>query len=389
MRRPQRVTELTFGEEAARAQLTWQSMDHAVSVAASGSAEQLSKYIVDTKAWEQHRSQTVLVSSDQIPIWVLEGSVQQVYAEGEVREKRASRQKGKEGEGEKTLADAMQELPGQLRGAGKPEASRVRVTYEARQVILNWFEDGAQPLGVVDTGVLVASGIHARLSNLDSEGRWIEDEEFEVAGKRVFRKGGTSAGGVMRQWVKLRAQHPDMFSQMEVYQQPAGFMDEIILVWSRQSFQKKYPQAVWQRDLFSAALSAGSRRAMSLAQIIPCWIAGKMTAVLQITDADVAFRLKASCRRWADQLRAELRAEAAAERVRPQLKAGAFEIMWALSKAHAEIVSQNLEQEFVLAAARRNFFLSWRPALSQGRFIRTDSEPWCLQFPEGSHRIDQ
>jgi hypothetical protein len=125
------------------------------------------------------------------------------------------------------------------------------------------------------------------LSNLDSEGRWIEDEEFEVAGKRVFRKGGTSAGGVMRQWVKLRAQHPDMFSQMEVYQQPAGFMDEIILVWSLQSFQKKYPQAVWQRDLFSAALSAGSRRAMSLAQIIPCWIAGKMTAVLQITDTDV------------------------------------------------------------------------------------------------------
>jgi hypothetical protein len=88
-------------------------------------------------------------------------------------------------------------------------------------------------------------------------------------------------------------------------------------------------------------------------------------------------------------LRAELRAKAAAEKVRPQLNAGAFEIMWALSKAHAEIVSQNLEQEFVLAAARRNFFLSWRPALSQGRFIRTDSEPWCLQFPEGSHRIDQ
>ena len=42
---------------------------------------------------------------------------------------------------------------------------------------------------------------------------------------------------------------------------------------------------------------------------------------------------------------------------------------------------------------RRNGFLSWRPDLEQGKFVRSDEQAWCqtpdgsMKFQEGSHRL--
>jgi hypothetical protein len=114
-----------------------------------------------------------------------------------------------------------------------------------------------------------------------------------------------------------------------------------------------------------------------------------MTAVLQITDTDVAFRMKASCRRWGDELRRELRAKAAAQKVRSTFKTVAFEMMWILSKAQSEIEHQCLETDFVLQAARRNHLLAWRPRLAENKFVEAEEEGWASEFPAGSHRIDK
>ena len=54
----------------------------------------------------------------------------------------------------------------------------------------------------------------------------------------------------------------------------------------------RFQYAVCQRDPSAGALTEGSRSMQALAQQIPAWVAGKMTAVLQVTDTDVAFRLE-------------------------------------------------------------------------------------------------
>ena len=39
--------------------------------------------------------------------------------------------------------------------------------------------------------MLVFPGVHARLSNLDSKGRWLKREEFEVARQKMFMRRGS------------------------------------------------------------------------------------------------------------------------------------------------------------------------------------------------------
>ena len=60
------------------------------------------------------------------------------------------------------------------------------------------------------------------------------DEAFVCDGKEVFRKAGTSARGLLKAWVNLRKQSAEVrewLKDIEVYQQPAGFMDGIVYAW--------------------------------------------------------------------------------------------------------------------------------------------------------------
>ena len=43
----------------------------------------------------------------------------------------------------------------------------------------------------------------------------------------------------------------------------------------------------------------------------------------------------------------------------------------------------------LVAAARRNGWMAWRPSLKRNRFVRFDEEPWCKKFREGSHRMQK
>ena len=73
---------------------------------------------------------------------------------------------------------------------------------------------------------MVLIGAHARLSSIDDQGYFIEDEFFVHQGKEIHRKAQTSAKGLMRKMVQLRrdnAQVRKYLEVMEVYQQPSGF----------------------------------------------------------------------------------------------------------------------------------------------------------------------
>ena len=78
----------------------------------------------------------------------------------------------------------------------------------------------------------------------------------------------------------------------------------------------------------------------ALCQQIPAWIAGKMTAVLQVTDTDVAFRFKAACRRAQADLRRAMKAKAAAQNSRATFRCSHYEVMYVISRAHQEMNSR-------------------------------------------------
>ena len=76
----------------------------------------------------------------------------------------------------------------QMRQSAASEADRFRVTFELSQIVANIFKPSEQPSVRHGRPVLVVPGSHARLSNIDADGCFIEDEVFEVKGKQKVRK---------------------------------------------------------------------------------------------------------------------------------------------------------------------------------------------------------
>ena len=85
------------------------------------------------------------------------------------------------------------------------QADKMRITFEARQLVLNWFKPGAEPEGKVWKGLLIVPGQHARLDNISEKGEWKETESFEYRGQVRTHVKGQKAGRALESWREVRA----------------------------------------------------------------------------------------------------------------------------------------------------------------------------------------
>ena len=70
-----------------RAKLTWQSFDSQLWLAAFGSLDELKSQVCKPHEFIGLRDQLVLGFSDQVPLWIKQGSVKLMFAEHEVKAK--------------------------------------------------------------------------------------------------------------------------------------------------------------------------------------------------------------------------------------------------------------------------------------------------------------
>ena len=201
--------------------------------------------------------------------------------------------------------------------------------------------------------------MHARLSNVStgqpvSDQVFLEDETFWLGSKKVERRKNQKVGLLMLGWRELRERRPELFECLVLFQQPAAFMDEITQLWAIEDLARRVPQAVHQRDLFAAALTKLCLTAMKLSGQIPAWIAAKMTAVLQLTDTDIAFILKAFARKKKVEVAEAMKALARGAGEVPDFFCNKERIMEIALAAHIGVVQRNLETKLVLAGVRRN-----------------------------------
>ena len=395
---PSRYTDIKPAEELIRWKLTLQSWDCKMHLLAFGSAEDLRDLIAIPAKIMDVRSQVVLVFSDQIPFWVKIGLLKVLFAPWEKgrrsklapdTQSHAAPQMGQQ------IVEAVQleidaklaEGQTQTRGPAKTGQEKFRITFEARQGVLNWFalED---PVGVVFPSIIVVYGAHCRLDNLDDDGRFIEHEEFYVAGEKVVHKQGQRpAGGKMMAYVKLRRDQPDLFKNIIVYQQPSATYDEIICCWEIADMMKRCPHGIWQRDLFAAALTDVSKLAMKIAHFVAHWILGGMTAVMQLTDTHVAFIMKAASRLALAELKRLKQIQNKQAGTAEDFSCGPYEIMVISNAAHDAIVAANSERRLVLDAYVTNGFGAYRPNLVTGKMEKTDGQEWKTGLKEGGHRV--
>ena len=82
------------------------------------------------------------------------------------------------------------------------------------------------------------------------------------------------------------------------------------------------PCSISLKDLFAGGLSQEAREAQNMYGQLAAWVLAKMTAAMQITDTDVAFRFKAKLNQKLEKLRTELLNLAINEETRPIFKCG-------------------------------------------------------------------
>ena len=130
------------------------------------------------------------------------------------------------------------------------------------------------------------------------------------------------------------------------------------------------------------------RLTMAAVNQMPAWIWGKMTAVLQITDTDVAHHLKRFANESQHAMRRELRAKAQAEGVHACFKQGIYEILRVTSEALVKLKHyMDVEAPRTLQAGLRNYLLSYRPDFEKKTLVKASEQPWAQGWSEGNHRI--
>ena len=402
LRTPQRLTTLTMSEERSRWQCTLQAYDRLLWEAMR--PKYLADQVVDPEAFVDGIEDAVVIHADQVPCWLRIGSQKQLYGSAEVRRKKAHEVAVPHLSEPGAQRVCVEEPDGmaQMRQTARGEGDRFRVTLELSQVVTNVFKPSEKPEVRHGRPVLVLPGAHARLSNIDERGMFLEDEVFIVKGKQKVRKANTSAGNLLLSWRKLRAEADEemktFFRDIEVMQQPAAFCDGVIIAWiSEMRKREGFDKVISVRDMFAGGLSASCRRMSIVCSELLAFIAGKMTPVMQLTDVAVAFGFKKILEATKAEVRRMKRGavdmEVAFLEANPEeTRCGAGDLMRILGKTWQRMREQDEveEPDRLLKAARSCGWLSYRADPMRKVLLRCDQEDWMKgredELPEKTHR---
>ena len=153
----------------------------------------------------------------------------------------------------------------------------MRVTVEFVHVVRNWFDPEREPVSCQGKHLIVLSGKHADVENIDDEQRFRKTERFWVAGKPNLHKQGEWTS-LMYNLIELRKAEPEvrsMLEQVHVMQQPSGYVDQVIMKWHLVRQGEQFPLSLAVRDLFTGAYCDASRLTISTISQVPSWIWGE------------------------------------------------------------------------------------------------------------------
>ena len=355
----------------------------------------------------KNRSLLSIGMSDQVPLWAKSMPSRMIFSEHELAGHSYQDRKKIIGIREeieaaaKVIKDRYEkdgEHPAQIIGETLPEhqkkllsgsktsrtesaVEKWRITYEARQRISNITGDGP-PVGSVEKGLLIFPGSHASLDQLDHDGKYIKDVSFQVGEKITEHKKGSKCRGL--QWaVKMRNDHPELMSRIDIMQQPSSNCDAIILSWIIQQQINREPASLFIRDCFSAAFADEVKSVQFLGNQASTEILGKLTQRIQVIDTDYARSFKSRFRKQLDQFRRDHRNTRSGK----LYQVGYYDIIRGVVAAEDELRNQNHQNSWVLAATIRNGILAYLPDPSKGILVPIADQEWASQFKAGSKRI--
>ena len=391
-------------EAKARAQLTYQAVDRAIWLMGAADEKRLDEAGVVAQPEEviKNRKNLIITMSDQVPLWAKAVHKKIIFSEDElagmryedrinfnqIRKEIEAAQNKLKAQDQVIHADEGYEEAGQKKKklvAGMKHMrhdsheEKYRITYEARQKIYGIVGDAGEKLiGEVGKGLLVFSGPHQRLSNLDDEGKYIEDDQFQVGDFIIQHKKGEQCKS-MKAFIKLRKEHPSWFQKISVMQQPSSNLDSILMKWVAIEQGSSEPAGINIKDSFTANFAEEVMQCEHVLNQMSVLILGGMTAQLQVTDTDFARAFKHQFAHELDCMRVEHKKEHGSEK---GFSIGYEQIMRAAIASQDYMQVMNEKTDWVVKGAIRNGLIAYRATPSgQLQDIRSD------EYLMGSKRI--
>ena len=108
--------------------------------------------------------------------------------------------------------------------------------------------------------LLVHSAQHCRLEDIDSEGNWVRDVEFESSEGPIKYTKGESAHNKLGAFVKARSASVDAGydKTLRVWGQPNAWANALVCKWLAELFEEVYGQCLVFADALSARWGAPS-----------------------------------------------------------------------------------------------------------------------------------
>ena len=398
---PSRTTSLSPDEELEGCINTWGMWDRVMWMSAFGNEKQLLNDIADPEKWINNRESTVIVMEDEVPVWIKMGISKKViprthalHKKKVVRTRRALR-KTTDPKMRSILMSSFGDGMTQLRNKQVGD-EKFRITVVMRQAILHYFDESKKPRGIQLPPIVVMPGVHARISNISPDGKWVEDEVIKVGQKTIIRnKNEKVDASIMKQWRKIRSLQPDLVASVVLMQQPAAWRDEVITSWSyhdlHDRMQKEgFHNIIMVHDLVGHQLTQNVRKIKYLHNIMQSIIAAEMTAVLQLTDIRAAKMMKEFLHHSKLKMRQMLAEKAASEHAEARYKVGGCEMLWMIRDATKKMDEKLEKNDWIISGAREVGWLAWRPSLKKQELVWVDedeNQEWAKDHIMSSHRI--
>ena len=403
--KPQRLVSMTTEQEAQKIYDTWHHHDAIQQIAAFGTPEELSVFIVKVDEWIQHRKTIAKVFSDQMPYYVKLKPGKQLYAEGEYKtsankpltaaekEQAMGVRSGGGSQKASTLlkADEEEKAPSgidaegqtQTRGESHQDQDKFRITVDLEQVLFNWYDPEKDPVADFGLTSVIITGTHFREHNVDENNCWIEDEHFFVKGEPISRTAGRPVEkGLGSSLLNFRKDHPELYKEMKdlgirFYQQPAGFEDAVITDWKVREQHKQYGLTHAVRDMFTGGLAETTKIRQAQCQQVQNCVSAKVTAVIQLADVAVIRPVKLKTIEKHAKLRKELMRLAEFQGTRAIFKCGTYEIFRTLCDVIRECTEDFRKDKRLLKAMYYLGYLCLRPDYNKGKLVKTQGQAWC------------
>ena len=417
--KPQRLISLSPAEEKARYCLTMKCYDRQLYLVALAPLEILKVEggVSNPEAIRKNVKKLAVRHSDQIPTNAKIKPDLQLYAEWESTSTKKDREANRAyferlnkknltqksllpDEGDLSIVSQAEQqsetnVSTMKRGEATENQDKFRVTVDAEQVFYN-ICNPAEPVRA-DFGFTSVTfpGAYCDVSNISAENTWIKTQAVIIDGKsKVYEAGKPIPAQMAQGLLRIRDEQPELWQKahelgFRFYQQPAGFEDSWITMRKIEKQQDQTPCCLTVRDLFGGGTSEDVKLFQATLGQLRTFILGKMGCVAQITDTDVAFRLKAKLQTEMDNLRLELKKLAEAEGVRAIFRCGFYEVVRSLVNAVDKLRQEMLQNDDLVKAARRNGWLAYQVDVDAGKLVGIDQQPWCDTqiFPEGNHRM--